>query len=74
MILFEHDLYRGDLFNTRERSREIFTNRGYTLVFPDIKHDDCKFEDWYVHPDLVDMEYIDKIKTDKSTNHEDIEF
>lgn len=65
-ITFEHDIYDGDKFNTRLRSREIFLNRGYILVFPDVKNGLCAFEDWYIHPELVDINYINKIKTDQS--------
>jgi hypothetical protein len=57
-VTFEHDIYRGDYFNTRERSREIFQKRGYVLMFPDVKLSSCSFEDWYVHPELVDMERL----------------
>lgn len=65
-ITFEHDIYDGDKFNTRLRSREIFLNKGYILVFPDVKNGLCAFEDWYIHPELVDINYINKIKTDQS--------
>jgi FkbM family methyltransferase len=78
-ITFEHDIYRGNYFNTREISREIFKKRGYLLVFPDICTDQgCigtgwqPFEDWYVHPDLVDMNFINIIKTDKSLRNDHI--
>jgi hypothetical protein len=57
-VTFEHDIYRGDYFNTRERSREIFQKRGYILMFPDVKLSSCSFEDWYVHPELVDMKRL----------------
>ena len=79
-VTFEHDIYSSDNENdiwgiTRKRSREIFKNRGYVLVFPDVqlpsdtsyRGKQCgAFEDWYVHPDLVDIELINKYKTDKS--------
>jgi len=74
-VTFEHDIYRGDFFNTREISRNIFESRGYVLVFPDVKvmNDGYEpFEDWYVHPDLVDMEYVNKIKTTDSLNCDEI--
>jgi hypothetical protein len=72
-ITFEHDIYTGDYFDTRNISRQLFKNRGYILVFPDVKvYGDKPFEDWYVHPDLVDMEYIQRIKTDVSQRFEDI--
>ena len=40
-----------------EKSRKILKDRGYLLVFSDVKHhviNNGSFEDWYVHPDLVD--------------------
>jgi hypothetical protein len=64
-VTFEHDIYVGNYFDTREKSREIFKKRGYVSVFDDVCHDNPSvvFEDWYVHPDLVDMEHINKIKS-----------
>ena len=63
-ITFEHDFYRGDFYNTRYISRQILHKRGYVLLFPDvgigIDTDFSSFEDWWVHPDLVDSEYIKK--------------
>lgn len=71
-VTFEHDIYRGNYFNTREESRKIFQKRGYILVFPDVSHMENKFEDWYVHPDLLNSEYINSIKTNYSMNYKDI--
>ncbi len=75
-VTFEHDIYRGDYFNTREASRQIFANNGYVRVFPDVSlYIDgvcCQFEDWYVHPDLVSSDIINKIKSDVSMTHEQI--
>jgi hypothetical protein len=68
-VTFEHDIYTGDFFNTRIRSREIFANRGYIRVFSDVKYLGQAFEDWYVHPDLVDMDYINRIKSDESMEY-----
>jgi hypothetical protein len=63
-VTFEHDIYRGDYFNTRKRSREIFENNGYVRIFGDIYNPDesAQFEDWYVHPDLVDINYVNSVK------------
>ena len=64
VITFEHDIYTGNYFDTREKSRLIFNERGYLRVFPDIhcRHNPLVvFEDWYVHPELVDMDYINKL-------------
>ena len=71
-VTFEHDIYTGDHFNTRSRSREIFESRGYVRVFSDVSNEGRPFEDWYVHPELVDMEYINSIKTDTSLEWSEI--
>jgi hypothetical protein len=75
-ITFEHDIYRGDYFNTRELSREIFKKRGYEMVFPDVEvfveGKYRPFEDWYVHPDLVDMDYVNKIRSSVGLKTDDI--
>lgn len=64
VITFEHDIYRGDFFNTRQRSREIFENRGYKCIFRDVKNENNPFEDWYIHPDLVDFKQEVKCNLD----------
>ena len=46
--------------------------KGYIRVFSDIKDSGNAFEDWYIHPTLVDMNYINKIKTDISLEYTDI--
>jgi hypothetical protein len=65
-ITFEHDIYHSNFRETRKVSREIFKKRGYFCVFEDIFNlggiGPCPYEDWYVHPDLVDMEYVIKLK------------
>ena len=71
-VTFEHDIYDGDRFNTRLASREIFSNRGYILVFPDVRNGQHAFEDWYIHPDLVNITYINKIKRNESLDYHDI--
>jgi len=75
-VTFEHDIYTGNYFNTQNISRQIFKERGYILVFPDVsvfwEGKYCKFEDWYVHKDLVSPDIINKIKSDVSLTHEEI--
>ena len=71
-VTFEHDIYTGNHFDTREKSRKIFSERGYQLLFPDVRvfweGDHKPFEDWYVHPSLIkDLEY-----TNDSLNHTEI--
>jgi len=71
-ITFEHDIYSGNHFETRQKSRELFKNRGYILIFPDVcvfwEGEYRAFEDWYIHPDLVDCKYVLKnyILTERS--------
>ena len=68
VVTFEHDIYRGDYFETRRISREIFNKRGYICVFKDVEHEDNAFEDWYVHPDLVDMNHINTFLSTNDKN------
>ena len=73
-VTFEHDIYVGDHFSTRAKSRDIFERRGYIHAFKDIHNDNNStfvYEDWYVHPDLVDMNYVNRIKAANSKNYED---
>jgi hypothetical protein len=75
-ITFEHDIYRGNYFDTQNISRKILLERGYILVFPNVsvfwEGSFKSFEDWYVHPDLVDMNIVNKVLTTKSLNTNEI--
>ena len=64
-VTMEHDIYTGFItaINTRYKSRDILRDRGYYCVFQDILDPpevcvNYPYEDWWVHPDLVNMEYI----------------
>jgi len=65
-ITFEHDIYTGNYYDTQTISRRILNERGYILVFENVsvfwQGGYKPFEDWYVHPDLVNMDYINSIK------------
>lgn len=67
-ITFKHDIYSGNHFDTRENSRIIFNSRGYILLFSNVKvfwlGNWVDFEDWYVHPDLINAELIRRVKED----------
>lgn len=70
VITFEHDFFRKDWFETRKKSREIFDKRGYFRIFQDVNNNrDDPYEDWYVHPSLVDMDYINKLKLNNVKNY-----
>jgi hypothetical protein len=47
-----------------DKSRKYLLSQGYELVAADIAPNDwASFEDWWVHPDLVDRETIDRMKS-----------
>jgi hypothetical protein len=75
-VAFGHDVYPGNHFNTREISRRIFAACGYVLLFTDVSlfHEgrECVFEDWYVHPELVNPLLIQQQQTSESMNHQAI--
>ena len=71
-ITFEHDIYSGNYFDTRQKSRDIFDKRGYIRVFSDVSNSGHMYEDWYAHPDLVDINYINSIKRDTSLDWNNI--
>jgi hypothetical protein len=68
-ITFEHDIYHTNYGNTRLESRKIFNKRGYVCVFENINNQGYPYEDWYVHPELVDMDYVNKLITNNQNNY-----
>lgn len=71
-VTFEHDIYRGDFYNTRMRSRQILEERGYVCIFKDIHNKEPRYvyEDWYVHPSLVDMDYVNALMSKNAVHYE----
>ena len=80
-VTFEHDIYNfpnnhyrrfsNNFKYTRILSRDIFKRRGYVCVFEDVGDKNYRnpYEDWYVHPDLVDMNYIRNLKEKNKDNY-----
>ena len=72
-VTFEHDIWNSNFLNTRLESRNIFKKRGYICVFEDISNSDSlqtnPYEDWYVHPDLVDMNYVNNLIENNKVNY-----
>ena len=65
VITYEHDHYIDMTKLYRQKSREFLKSKGYELVVNDVSPDGIStFEDWWVHPDLVDREIIEKMKSD----------
>ncbi len=64
VITYEHDYYVDVTRSYREKSREFLKNKGYEMIVNDISPDGISnFEDWWVHPDLVDKNIIAKMKS-----------
>lgn len=63
VITYETEIYYASQ-DIRDESRSILKNYGYELIFPDLccnKHN-LPFEDWYIHPDLISEQILNKIK------------
>jgi hypothetical protein len=60
-ITFEHDIYDNQDETYRRLSRNLLKSVGYILVASNVSviGTFAPFEDWYVHPDLVDRNTID---------------
>lgn len=71
VITFEHDYYADLTKIYREKSREFLTEKGYVLVGSNISpNTECPYEDWWVHPDLVDSDVLEMFKsTSDCTKH-----
>jgi len=63
VITFEHDHYADDTQSIKDKSRKYLQSFGYELVVSNVSPDDyCDYEDWWVHPDLVDRKIINIMK------------
>ena len=63
VITYEHDHYVDETRSYRYLSREFLKSRGYVLIAPDISPEGhSSFEDWWVHPDLIDSESLAKLR------------
>lgn len=62
VITYEHDYYLDKSKSFRRKSREFLESKGYKLVLGNVAPDEWKaYEDWWVHPDLVDMDNLEDI-------------
>ena len=60
VITYEHDHYIDATRQYRKKSREFLTSKGYLLVVNDISPEGkCSFEDWWIHPDLINQEILE---------------
>lgn len=72
VITYEHDYYADITQSYRDLSREYLQKLGYKLIVNDIcadKEKRCSFEDWWVHPELIDSGTLSiMLNNDTSTN------
>ena len=61
VITYETDVYSGDDVPQIE-SRKYLKDLGYELVCSDVRYSGNAFEDWYVHPELVDSKLWERFK------------
>lgn len=65
VITYEHDDYVDMTKLYRRKSREFLASKGYVLVVNDVSPDGkSNFEDWWVHPELVNPVILERMKTD----------
>ena len=61
VITFEHDDYCSP--GIKERSRKYLQSHGYVMVVGDIAPSRYEsFEDWWVHPELIDSEIVERMR------------
>lgn len=62
VITYEHDHYVDVSQLYRNKSRKFLQENGYLLAVNDVSPTNwCNFEDWWIHPDLIDKETMEKI-------------
>lgn len=62
IIVFQTNIYNTNKTNARGFSRNVLNKCGYIRIFSDVMaYDENPEWDWYVHPDLVDMNYINSL-------------
>jgi len=67
VITYEHDYYVDVTKTYRDKSRRYLSLMGYEMIVNDVSPDGISnFEDWWVHPDLVSRETVEKMKSIKN--------
>lgn len=62
VITFEHDYYTDTSKTLQEKSIKYLESYDYVRVVNNIAPDDWRsYEDWWVHPDLVDKDILDRM-------------
>jgi hypothetical protein len=62
VITYEHDYYCDETKSFQEKSRKYLESYGYIRVVNNISPDDNRpYEDWWVHPDLVNGDILNQM-------------
>lgn len=63
-ITYEHDYYCDETKSYQEKSKKYLESFGYVRIFNNVSPDENRpYEDWWVHPDLVDSKMISELMT-----------
>ena len=64
VITYEHDHSVDITSSYRDKSRRFLKSYGYELVVKDVAfNDEYTFEDWWIHPDLVNSDRVNQMKS-----------
>jgi len=70
VITFEHDFYTREFDDIRDKSRKYLKSFGYELIVSNISpNNNNPYEDWWIHPELVDAKIVDNLKSIKEINY-----
>lgn len=59
VITYEHDDYVDTTQTFKQKAREYLWSKGYALAVPDVSPiDGYSFEDWWIHPDMIDINRV----------------
>ena len=69
IITYEHDYYLDMTRSYRDKSRKYLHSLGYKLIVNNVSFDDnTPFEDWWIHPELIEQSTIDILTKNTITN------
>lgn len=74
VITYEHDHHVDMTQSYRDKSRQFLKSKGYKLLVGNVSPDDISpFEDWWVHPELIDPNIMEMLEqtTNKINQIED---
>jgi len=69
IITYETEIYYASE-EIKKESRKIIESNGYELIVGDVcNHGNDTYEDWYVHPELVDKKIIEIMKNSRDSKY-----